>query len=263
MAFLPSDRFQRILTDHFHDGSASRLIGGSWASARHGRCTAPVSITLKTSTPLRWRKLDRLPIVKVTEREAGQYMDMTVRCRKCRECGKARAALWATRATTEIIEARRTWFATLTLSPGEQFKALAQASTALRTQGKAFEEVSEDERSLALSAYPVAEWQKFIKRLRKGGAVVRTILVVEHHKSGLPHMHALIHERGEPVTHRQLSMQWRLGFSQFKLVAEGDERIASRYVCKYLIKSGGRLRASAGYGHLLATSDVSSASGVI
>jgi hypothetical protein len=80
---------------------------------------------------------------------------------------------------------------------------------------------------------------------------MRFLLVAEAHKTGLPHYHALIHEVDpeRPVRSRILRQQWTLGFSQCKLVAQGDETKSASYVAKYLAKSAAaRVRASQGYG---------------
>lgn len=110
------------------------------------------------------------------------------------------------------------------LSPAEQFQARHQ-------------EISRD----------LTTW---LKRVRKqSGARLRYLLVAEAHKSGLPHYHALIHERrfSVPVTERVLRHQWNLGFSKFQLV-EGSE--AAWYVAKYLAKDArARVRASVRYGN--------------
>ena len=72
-----------------------------------------------------------------------------------------------------------------------------------------------------------------------------SLQVVEAHKSGLPHVHLLVHDKGD-TTYRRLTDTWPLGFAHAKLV-EGTA--ASRYVAKYLAKSAlARVRASQGYG---------------
>ena len=176
-------------------------------------------------------------------------MEMQVRCRKCRECMKARAAQWRLRSAREIEEAPRTWFGTLTLSPSEQFKALSAARLRLSRMGIDFDRLPESEQFAERHRVIGPELTKWLKRVRKeSAATLRFFLVVEAHKSGAPHYHVLIHETpgSTPVRHATLTRQWRAGFSNFKLVA--DRRAAS-YVCKYLAKSNlARCRASVGYG---------------
>ena len=89
----------------------------------------------------------------------------------------------------------------------------------------------------------------YLKRVRKeSGARVRYLLVAEAHKSGLPHLHILVHEASpdKPVRHKTLEGQWKLGFTRFKLAH--DVKTAS-YVCKYISKALlARVRASLRYG---------------
>lgn len=93
------------------------------------------------------------------------------------------------------------------------------------------------------------EFTLFFKRLRKvTGAKIRYLLVAEQHKDGWPHYHALLHEKGVAVTKRQLEHEWRLGFTQFKLVPLDDPHVAG-YVTKYIAKQAlARIRASLRYG---------------
>jgi len=56
-------------------------------------------------------------IVRTRPRKIGMKLSIFVRCRKCEKCLRARAMLWACRATNEIDSATRTWFGTLTLRP--------------------------------------------------------------------------------------------------------------------------------------------------
>ena len=89
----------------------------------------------------------------------------------------------------------------------------------------------------------------YLKRVRKeSGARVRYLLVAEAHKTGLPHLHILVHEASPdmPVRHKTLEGQWKLGFTRFKLAH--DVKTAS-YVCKYISKALlARVRASLRYG---------------
>lgn len=92
-----------------------------------------------------------------------------------------------------------------------------------------------------------AEITKLVKRLREAyQEPLRLLLVVEAHKSGLPHYHMLVHQVNEkPLLYDDLKRLWRFGFSKWKLC----EPSAASYVCKYLTKSSlARVRASLGYG---------------
>lgn len=197
---------------------------------------------------------DNPPTVTVEgRREAGKHgrnrtmisTDLEVRCRKCGPCLRYRAAVWRYRAQAEYHEAARTWFATFTLKPEEHFKVLCQA----RVRWTGFDQASDQDQFRMRHCIISSELTKYFKRLRKQtGSKLRYLIVAEKHKSGLPHYHALIHEVSvdSPVRHAQLSGQWRLGFTQFKLV---DDPKAAAYVCKYLAKdASARVRASLAYG---------------
>lgn len=179
----------------------------------------------------------------------GYSMLLHTRCRKCTYCLNHRRRLWTARATTEVITSQRTWFATFTLSPREQFVMQCRASARLASGGVFLEHLSPDEKFAELSREVGAELTLYFKRLRKNtGAKLRYILVPEPHKSGLPHYHALIHETlgSNALTHRALTSCWTLGYTQFKLVS--DVRSA-RYVAKYLTKQARlRVRSSLAYG---------------
>jgi hypothetical protein len=95
----------------------------------------------------------------------------------------------------------------------------------------------------------VVEFQRYCKRLRKEGCGLRYMLIIEKHASGLPHLHALMHETDSPIRHRQLNDQWTWGFSTHKLIPSDDNGKAAAYVCKYLSKEmASRVRASTQYG---------------
>lgn len=185
-------------------------------------------------------------------------IEMNVRCRRCAECLKARASHWRHRAEAEIAAASgRTWFGTLTLSPHNHWMAEARASLRLARSGCDWARLSSDEQFAERHRENSREITLWLKRVREQtGAKLRYICVAEQHKSGLPHYHLLIHEAecDKPVRHKTLKEQWRLGFSDFKLVAQQDEAGAARYVAKYLTKSASaRVRASRGYGHAVQT----------
>lgn len=146
----------------------------------------------------------------------------------------------------------RTWFGTLTLRPQEHFAALSRVRNRMAKSGEDFDTLSEEARFSALSGEIGKDITLWLKRVRKeSGARLRYLLVSEAHKSGLPHFHCLVHEVSAegPVAERTLRKQWKLGFAQFKLVAQGDETKTARYVTKYITKSAiTRVRASQGYG---------------
>lgn len=226
----------------------------SWPIA--GTCTDPRRVEIVSRRDLRedfgWDK----PINTVLD----------VRCRKCPACLRARSRHWTLRAQEEIACSQRTWFGTLTLSEANQVKALYRAQLSASRRGidwrypvkrscedtlQSYERRCDQDRFIRVCRAIAPEVTKWLKRVRKeSGAKLRFILVAEAHKSGKPHYHCLIHEvsGSAPIRKRTLQDQWKLGFTQFRLVEEGESR-AARYVCKYLTKSAkARVRASVAYG---------------
>lgn len=175
---------------------------------------------------------------------------MQVACRKCRRCLAYRQSLWTGRALNEYQQADRTWFVTLTLTPERHAHCLAVVRKRGHLNGYDFD-------ALAYRAQFVKRWgviseeiTRYVKRVRKASSgPLRLLCVAEHHKSGLPHAHMLVHECvPEATTRRILDGSWRWGFSQARLIS--DPRQAA-YVCKYLSKSGAaRVRASERYGNI-------------
>lgn len=214
-------------------------------------CENPHTVTIEgRQRPLDWRHglLDG-PAYRLELSKPTAFLDIEVPCRKCRTCLRKRAGHWRHRMTNELRHAQRTWFGSLTFKPDEHsrmamevtkrigFGAFAQLSPA----GELAERHVEGGRRIT----------KWLKRIRAAsGASLRYCLVLEPHKSGLPHYHILVHEVTlEGVTWRELSRQWRAhGFSNFQLT--DDPVQAARYLTKYLTKSSlARVRASVGYGH--------------
>lgn len=183
------------------------------------------------------------------DKTASLYLDIHTPCRRCSYCLRRRANGWRYRAQNEIAFAARTWFATFTLSPENQFRCMLDAKKLCRKGGTLWTQLSDDEMFTFRCKAISPEITKYFKRLRKNtNAKLRYCLVSEKHKSGDPHFHALIHEvdAGLPVTYRELTQNWGLGFSTFKLV---EDKRAAFYVSKYLSKSLlSRVRASQGYG---------------
>lgn len=176
-------------------------------------------------------------------------IDVAVRCRKCPECLAARAAHWKLRAISEIDAASRTWFGTLTLNPSAHFRCVALASQRLAAQGVDFGQLDPDDAFKERCKPLTHECQLWVKRLRKRAAGLRYCLVVERHKSGLPHVHVLMHESGQAIRHRELSGAWSWGFTKFNLVDGDTGPQAARYVAKYLAKDAAcRVKASLRYG---------------
>ena len=175
-------------------------------------------------------------------------LELTVRCRNCSRCRRKRSQMWAARAITEYKQASRTWFGTITLHPDQNQQSLARARRNLLRRGVVWETLTPKEQFAQLHQQNAVQLTLWLKRVRKeSGAKLRFLLVCEEHKSGLPHYHVLVHEQvGSVVRHRVLSSQWKLGFTNFKIVTDVKQ---AAYVCKYLSKSAlARVRASARYG---------------
>lgn len=193
--------------------------------------------------------------------------DYMVRCRRCAPCLRARTRFWTYHAVeqTRRTEAQglRTWFGTLTLRPEAQRDTLNQACLAWMAEAPGsgvpdwWDDPTCDERFKLHRAVLVRELQLYFKRLRKAGHKFKYFVVFERHKSGLPHIHWLLHECGpEQITKTELQSQWKLGFTQVKLVGGYDKKrkrvlnpsYAAFYVSKYLSKSyQSRQLVSVGY----------------
>lgn len=229
-------------------GEKTSAFNARWSVA--GQCQRSEHRELKTHRPTAGdRFIGRDLNGRSSVHTETQTLELEVRCRRCAECLKARAQMWRMRAIAETAAHPRTWFGTITLRPEEQFKALSLARLRLARQGLDFDALEENEQFGERHAVISKEITKYLKRLRKqSGSKFRIILVAEAHKSGAPHYHLLVHETNvsEPIRHAVLTGQWKLGFTNFKLV---NGKSAASYVCKYLAKSAAaRVRASVGYG---------------
>lgn len=173
---------------------------------------------------------------------------MSLRCRKCDPCRMRRQRMWSSRAKAETQASVRTWFGTLTLNPAAHMTMLSRARVRLAQQGVDLDAEPYGEQFLQRHFECSIEITKYLKRIRKeSGAKFRYLLVAEHHKSGLPHYHVLLHERdGIGVKHRTLATQWQIGFEKWRIVSDIRE---AAYLCKYLSKATvARVRASGAYG---------------
>lgn len=225
------------ITDAAFRGEAVQ-VDGRWYVALHGDCMSPLKLGAND--------LGRL------------FATRLVRCRVCGSCRRARTNYWGfagmeqTRIGGEA--GLRTWFGTLTLDPawqGEFLDAARQASECPNAEW--WEDAQCDERFARVRDVLVRETQKMWKRLRKAGHQFKYLIVFERHKSGLPHMHFLLHERGAPIRKKDIQAQWPYGFTNVSIVggrsarATAPER-AAWYVVKYLSKSAqARQLASHGY----------------
>lgn len=190
-------------------------------------------------------------------------MAITARCRKCEACLRVRAREWAAKARAEIAMAPRTWFGTLTLTPGWHAYFQSKARVYLGRQGVDYDILQPSDQHAELHRQIGPEITLMLKRLRgRRKDAFRYMLVVEAHKSGLPHYHMFIHERSpaDPLRHAVLTAAWEKGFTKWKLVDDEDGR-AAWYACKYLSKSAAcRVRASQHYGEIMGPHDFTSTS---
>lgn len=172
------------------------------------------------------------------------------RCRKCEMCLRLKSYEWRNKITFECREAPRTWFVTFTLSPQEHNLAWLRSVQRLRKSGWDPREIDVTREFKERSREFGFLLTKFFKRLRKNsGRTFRYVLVVEPHKSGLPHFHALIHDSTGKLTYRDITGEWtHLGFAGCKLIDLTPEK-APAYITKYVMKySLARIRASLHYG---------------
>lgn len=181
-----------------------------------------------------------------------------VRCRQCSTCRRAKRNYWAYAALeqTRIAQesGQRTWFGTLTLSPAAQGIMLDRARLASDEPNASYwDDPKCDRRFSGVRKELQLEVRRYWARLRKTGHRFKYLLVFERHKTGLPHMHFLLHEVSGPVRKRELEAQWLWGFSKPILVGGSSKRTipptqAAFYVAKYLSKSNqARQIASKGY----------------
>ena len=211
-------------------GSAKRI-----RVAYHSDCAAPLTIKRNDTRNL--------------------FAEFTVRCRRCGPCLRARTNYWGFAAMAQTVACQgRTWFGTLTFNSDWQEEMLVRARMASDTPtAEWWEEASCDERFRLVRAEMLRELQRFWKRLRSKGHRFGYLAVFERHKSGLPHIHWLLHERGEPIRKRELQAEWPFGFTNVVLVGGKARKAAAPekaawYVVKYLSKSTqARQIASRGY----------------
>lgn len=151
--------------------------------------------------------------------------DIPVPCRKCETCRERRRREWKTRARQEYLVSRAALFVTLTLRP--------------RFRGMSNEEFS-------------AEYQRFIKRLRKTGAIFRPMSTFERQKDGALHAHVLMFFcDGHGPKYRQIKRAWKtFGLADIRRVKNING--AASYAVKYLLKSSDedvpRMRAAGKFG---------------
>ena len=228
----------------FADGKAD-FQGGRWVLRYAGSCERPIPVKQHAS---------RGALLVTTE----------VRCRKCPSCRRAAVGYWAAAGMNMSKLAqesgKRSWFGTLTFAPEWQRVILDDAREEWMRENAHSSEVPDwwneplcDYRFALVRKRVVKELQKYWKRLRKAGHVFSYLVVIERHKSGLPHVHYLLHEQQQPIRKADQQAQWPFGFSKISIVGGRSRNAAAPekaafYVVKYLSKSEqARQMASQGY----------------
>lgn len=240
------DQILRLVQEATANGGV-RLSRTVWEWNVAGRCESPV-------TRERYARKDRKGQDRWNHWEPGRDEPMRlilhVPCRKCSHCLRLRRNEWVARIRIEQARSDRTWFGTLTLSAEEHLHARLRRAAMLRRKGTDFDSLAPKVRYDELCLEVGAMLTRYFKRLRKqSGSSLKYVAVFEAHKSGLPHLHVLLHEYdGRPVRKTALDGQWPHGFTHWRLVTPDGVAAAPSYVAKYLTKGGAKVRASLRYG---------------
>jgi hypothetical protein len=230
------DLAERV-TDAIIAGNAEPVDGFGWSRRLSRDCAHPVRVAANDGKQL--------------------FAERYVRCRKCKPCLRARTNYWGFAGMEQTRLAAgaggRTWFGTLTLDADWQEEFLHRARMAHGDPCAAWwDEPHCDERFARVRDELLKELQKYWKRLRKAGHRFKYLAVFERHKSGLPHVHWLLHEQTR-ILKKDLQAEWPYGFTNVSIVGgrsagAADPRKAAWYVVKYLSKSvQSRQVASSGY----------------
>lgn len=228
-------------------GGAKRLALTRWEWDIAGSCQEPVTREL-------FARKDRKAPYRDNEWNPGEDVPLTLimhmKCRACPDCRRLRRREWYLRAGIELSRCKRSWFGTLTLSPESAFRCEVFARRRLLSGGTIWEQLRPKDRYGELCRQVGSEVTLYLKRLRKqSGARLKYMACFEPHRSGIPHLHMLVHEYDDTGLRKsQLDAQWNHGFTHWRLVPSEDAGKAAAYVAKYITKEGGRVRSSLGYG---------------
>lgn len=215
--------------------SGLSLAPGLVSPAVAGKCLHPVPLTLRS--------------VAEVEGRAVRYEALTYgRCRKCRCCLAADRMKWAARCAVEAARTYRSWFWTCTFDWRHvQVAGQDPLDTAREKFTKAIKRLRKGFRGPPEKGFPKG---------RSYAAVdVRYLAVFERHKTGLPHIHCIVHEVSPGLTYRHLSRVWKhLGFCEAHVLDDYEgAAVAAGYAAKYIRKDAAgyaRVRSSVGYGKI-------------
>lgn len=188
-------------------------------------------------------------------------------CRKCRKCLYIRASQWRDRIVNELENAQRTWFVTLTMNPATHQRTFMEQMAIKNSSGWLDTDFDTEAMEWKLRASGASSLlTAWLKRVRSRsdygeGIGLRYVAVTEKHKSGLPHLHLMLHETAGSLTYRRICDKWTdgyrfkgkhvagHGFADASLVR--DVKKCAWYVAKYVTKDSlTRMRASQNYGGL-------------
>lgn len=170
-------------------------------------------------------------------------IEVLTQCRSCELCAWSYRTERKEWAAVELGTAARSWWITLTYGPR------ARQMFMLAGSGR-----SDEDRWKLWSRSARKDFRAWAKRVREGRRPrlrFRFAAVVEKHKDGFPHLHALLHEyEGEPIRKHYMEAKWKLGnITKIKLVEqEEDNAEVASYLCKYLTKDASTWFASRLYG---------------
>lgn len=179
-------------------------------------------------------------------------------CRKCSKCRYVHSTMWRDRIVDECHNHKRSWFVTLTMNPAEHQRSFMQEMRDRNSSGWLDTDFDQPGQEWSLRASGASKLlTKFLKRVRKPlvgeeAIQLRYVAVTERHKTGLPHLHLIMHEVSGKLTYRRICDRWTHGFSDASLVRDNTK--VGWYVAKYVTKDSlTRMRASQGYGKLPTT----------
>lgn len=204
---------------------------------------------------------------------------------------RERRAEWERRTQREGVAAIdrgcRIWFGTLTGTPSYFSEVRLRATKVLAEGGIDFDTLPEGLRFYAKERESYRDVRNYLKRVREGAKRVRNhfryLLVSErvpdfnregkpNVNAGEPHWHILIMEtdprrpvRQDDLDGSQSISGWVGGFTMWSLWKPQSKICPTAglgYICKYLAKDGGQIRASHGWGKP-PLPDVSSVSSVV